>query len=73
MIRSFALLLAAVTWLAGVGQVHHLGARFGVDLPVCAQVDQVINHGAPVRESVSHLMGREATVELGPHVDALGG
>ena len=50
-----------------------LGARFGVDLPVCAQVDQVINHGAPVRESVSHLMGREATVELGPHVDALGG
>ena len=50
-----------------------LGARFGVDLPVCAQVDQVINHGAPVRESVSHLMGREATVELGPHADAVGG
>jgi glycerol-3-phosphate dehydrogenase (NAD(P)+) len=43
-----------------------LGARFGVDLPVCEQVDQVINHAAPVREAVSRLMGREATVELGP-------
>jgi len=41
-----------------------LGARSGVDLPVCKQVDQVINHGAPVRESVTRLMGREATVEL---------
>jgi glycerol-3-phosphate dehydrogenase (NAD(P)+) len=41
-----------------------LGARYGVDLPVCAQVDQVINHGAPVREAVSRLMGREARVEL---------
>ena len=50
-----------------------LGARLGVDLPVCEQVDQVINHGAPVREAVSRLMGREATVELGPHIDALGG
>ena len=43
-----------------------LGARFGVDLPVCEQVDRVINHAAPVREAVSRLMGREATVELGP-------
>jgi glycerol-3-phosphate dehydrogenase (NAD(P)+) len=43
-----------------------LGARFGVDLPVCEQVDQVIHHAAPVREAVSRLMGREATVELGP-------
>jgi glycerol-3-phosphate dehydrogenase (NAD(P)+) len=43
-----------------------LGARFGVDLPVCEQVDQVINHAAPVRDAVSRLMGREATVELGP-------
>ena len=50
-----------------------LGARLGVDLPVCEQVDQVINHGAPVRDAVSRLMGREATVELGPHHDALGG
>src|SRR5207247_5758880 len=23
-----------------------LGARYGVDLPVCTQVDQVVNHGA---------------------------
>jgi glycerol-3-phosphate dehydrogenase (NAD(P)+) len=41
-----------------------LGARYGVDLPVCTQVDQVLNHGAPVREIMSRLMGREATVEL---------
>jgi glycerol-3-phosphate dehydrogenase (NAD(P)+) len=41
-----------------------LAARFGVDLPVCTQVDQVLNHGAPVREILARLMGREATVEL---------
>jgi glycerol-3-phosphate dehydrogenase (NAD(P)+) len=41
-----------------------LGARYGVDLPLCAQVDQVVNHGAPVREIMSRLMGRGATVEL---------
>src|SRR5258708_1399901 len=41
-----------------------LGARYGVDLPVCTQVDQVLNNGAPVREIMSRLMGREATVEL---------
>jgi glycerol-3-phosphate dehydrogenase (NAD(P)+) len=41
-----------------------LGARYRVDLPVCTQVDQVLNHGAPVREIMSRLMGREATVEL---------
>jgi glycerol-3-phosphate dehydrogenase (NAD(P)+) len=41
-----------------------LGARYGVDLPVCIQVDQVLNHGAPVRDIMSRLMGREATVEL---------
>jgi glycerol-3-phosphate dehydrogenase (NAD(P)+) len=41
-----------------------LGVRYGVDLPVCTQVDQVLNHGAPVREVVARLMGREATVEL---------
>ena len=41
-----------------------LGRRYGVDLPVCMQVDQVINHGAPVREILSRLMARDATVEL---------
>jgi glycerol-3-phosphate dehydrogenase (NAD(P)+) len=41
-----------------------LGRRYGVDLPVCAQVDQVINHGLPVGEALAQLMGREATVEL---------
>src|SRR5439155_22000355 len=41
-----------------------LGARYSVDLPVCTQVDEVLNHGAPVREVVARLMGRGATVEL---------
>jgi glycerol-3-phosphate dehydrogenase (NAD(P)+) len=41
-----------------------LGARYGVDLPVCQQVDQVLNHGASVRQVLAQLMGREATVEL---------
>jgi glycerol-3-phosphate dehydrogenase (NAD(P)+) len=41
-----------------------LGARYGVDLPVCMQVDQVLNHGVQVREIMSRLMGREATGEL---------
>jgi glycerol-3-phosphate dehydrogenase (NAD(P)+) len=40
-----------------------LGARYGVDLPVCLQVDQVLNHGAPVREITSRLMGREPRTE----------
>ena len=41
-----------------------LGARYGVDLPVCTQVDRVLNHGAPVQEVMAQLMGREATVEI---------
>jgi glycerol-3-phosphate dehydrogenase (NAD(P)+) len=41
-----------------------LGVRYGVDLPVCAQVDQVLHYGAPVQEIMARLMGREATVEL---------
>jgi glycerol-3-phosphate dehydrogenase (NAD(P)+) len=41
-----------------------LAARYGVDLPVCIQVDQVLNHGAPAREVLARLMGREAGVEL---------
>jgi glycerol-3-phosphate dehydrogenase (NAD(P)+) len=41
-----------------------LAARYGVDVPVCTQVDQVLNHGAPVRDIMARLMGREATVEL---------
>jgi glycerol-3-phosphate dehydrogenase (NAD(P)+) len=40
-----------------------LGARYGVDLPVCMQVDQVLNHGAPVRDITSRLMGREPKTE----------
>jgi glycerol-3-phosphate dehydrogenase (NAD(P)+) len=41
-----------------------LGRRYKIELPVCAQVDQVINHGAPVQDAVGRLMGRDATVEL---------
>jgi glycerol-3-phosphate dehydrogenase (NAD(P)+) len=41
-----------------------LGARFGVDLPVCTQVDRVLNHGASIQQALAELMGREATVEL---------
>jgi len=41
-----------------------LAARYGVDLPVCSQVDRVLNQGAPVHEVMSRLMGRDATVEL---------
>jgi len=41
-----------------------LGRRYGVDLPVCTQVDLVLHHGAPPREAVAALMGREARVEL---------
>ena len=41
-----------------------LAARYGVDLPICSQVNEVINHGAAVREVMARLMGREATVEL---------
>jgi glycerol-3-phosphate dehydrogenase (NAD(P)+) len=40
-----------------------LGARYGVDLPVCTQVDQVLNHNAPVRDITSRLMAREAKSE----------
>jgi glycerol-3-phosphate dehydrogenase (NAD(P)+) len=41
-----------------------LAARYGVAVPVCTEVDQVLNHGAPVREILARLMGREATVEI---------
>jgi glycerol-3-phosphate dehydrogenase (NAD(P)+) len=40
-----------------------LGARYGVDLPVCTQVDQVLNHNAPVHQITSRLMGREPKTE----------
>jgi glycerol-3-phosphate dehydrogenase (NAD(P)+) len=43
-----------------------LGARYGVSLPICEQVDQVLNRGVPVREALARLMSREATVELSP-------
>jgi glycerol-3-phosphate dehydrogenase (NAD(P)+) len=40
-----------------------LGARYGVDIPVCIQVDQVLNHGAPVQHITSRLMGRDPRPE----------
>ena len=41
-----------------------LGARYRVDLPVCEQVDRVLNHGAGVHDALARLMGRDATAEL---------
>jgi glycerol-3-phosphate dehydrogenase len=41
-----------------------LAERYGVDLPVCTQVDQVLHHGAPVQTVLGRLMGREATSEI---------
>jgi glycerol-3-phosphate dehydrogenase (NAD(P)+) len=41
-----------------------LAARYGVDMPVCRTVDQVLNNGLPVHAALAELMGREATVEL---------
>jgi glycerol-3-phosphate dehydrogenase (NAD(P)+) len=41
-----------------------LAERYGVDLPVCTQVDQVLHHGAPIKAVLGRLMGREATTEL---------
>ena len=41
-----------------------LGARYGVDLPVCNVVDAVVNRGVPVQQALGKLMAREATFEL---------
>jgi glycerol-3-phosphate dehydrogenase (NAD(P)+) len=41
-----------------------LGQRYGVDLPVCQQVDAVLHGGAPVEAALAALMGREATNEI---------
>jgi glycerol-3-phosphate dehydrogenase (NAD(P)+) len=41
-----------------------LGARYGVDLPICCAVDEVLHHGLPVRDALARLMGRDATAEL---------
>jgi glycerol-3-phosphate dehydrogenase (NAD(P)+) len=43
-----------------------LGARYGVNLPICEQVDEVLNHAGPVREALARLMARQATFELAP-------
>ncbi len=41
-----------------------LGRLYGVELPVCAQVDRVLHHGLSPRDALGALMGREARVEL---------
>jgi glycerol-3-phosphate dehydrogenase (NAD(P)+) len=41
-----------------------LAAQYGVDLPVCTVVDEVVNHGTPVNDALARLMGRGAKVEL---------
>jgi glycerol-3-phosphate dehydrogenase (NAD(P)+) len=41
-----------------------LARRYGVELPVCAQVDAVLHHGRSPREAVGALMARGARDEL---------
>lgn len=41
-----------------------LGRRHGVELPICTQVDAVLNGGVSAREALGRLMGRDATHEL---------
>jgi glycerol-3-phosphate dehydrogenase (NAD(P)+) len=41
-----------------------LAERYGVDLPVCTQVDQVLHHGGSIEAVLVRLMSREATAEL---------
>lgn len=41
-----------------------IATRFGVELPICREVYRVLYEGAPIREAVLNLMGREATSEL---------
>ena len=41
-----------------------LATRYRVEMPVCATVDRVLNHGLSVHEALAELMSREATVEL---------
>jgi glycerol-3-phosphate dehydrogenase (NAD(P)+) len=40
-----------------------LGVRAGVELPITAQVGDVLFRGKPARESVAELMGRELKSE----------
>ncbi|MBI2756423.1 MAG: NAD(P)-dependent glycerol-3-phosphate dehydrogenase [Chloroflexi bacterium] len=40
-----------------------LEARWGVELPICRQVFRVVHEGAPVRDAIASLMGREPTAE----------
>ncbi len=46
-----------------VGPILDLAASEGVEMPIAAQVDQVINHGAHPREAVLSLMTRDAKSE----------
>jgi glycerol-3-phosphate dehydrogenase (NAD(P)+) len=41
-----------------------LAGRYGVEMPVCEQVDAVLRGEAPVGEAMDRLMAREATAEL---------
>lgn len=41
-----------------------LAARYGVEVPICEQVYRVVDQGAPIRDVLLHLMGREAKEEF---------
>ena len=41
-----------------------LAEKYGVEMPITASVDAVINHGADPKEAVRKLMGRSTKTEL---------
>jgi glycerol-3-phosphate dehydrogenase (NAD(P)+) len=40
-----------------------LAAKLGVEMPICAAVDQVINHGADIEETIAGLLNRPFRAE----------
>ena len=65
--RSVADIVAStskvIEGIPATGAAVALAARYSVDLPICAQVDAVINGGMPVSEALTRLMGRDPTTE----------
>lgn len=46
--------------------VMDLGEEFGVDLPICAEMDAVINHGRPPQEAYRGLLRRYSRADRAP-------
>jgi glycerol-3-phosphate dehydrogenase (NAD(P)+) len=43
---------------------HFLSKKIGIDLPICAEVYQVLHKGKPVRDALEDLLAREARPEF---------